>query len=69
MLLFDRLKGTFTDPASGAVVDHYSTVRLVSQPVQHVEYVAQENIHYVQHLVPEVMSLMTRAYEGNDKLI
>jgi hypothetical protein len=50
----NRLKGTFTDPASGAVVDHYSTVRLVSRPVQSVEYVAQENISYIQRLVPEV---------------
>ncbi len=49
-----RLSGTYTDPATGAIVDHYSTKRLVSQPVQHVEYVAQENISYVQHLVPEV---------------
>jgi hypothetical protein len=51
---FDRLKGTFTDPTSGAVVDHYSTVRLIAQPVQRMEYVAQENISYIQQLVPEV---------------
>ncbi len=55
VLLLGRLAGTYTDPVTGAIVDHYSTKRLVSQPVQQVEYVAQENISYVQHLVPEVI--------------
>jgi hypothetical protein len=52
-----QLAGTYTDPVTGAIVDHYSTKRLVSQPVQQVEYVAQENISYVQHLVPETQTI------------
>jgi hypothetical protein len=61
----DRLAGTYTDPNTGAVVDHYSTKRFVTQPVQHVEYVAQENISYVQQMVPEVTSFRLPTNQKN----
>jgi hypothetical protein len=46
--------GTTTDPNTGAVVDQYAIRKQYSQPVQHVQHVTQEQISYVQQMVPEV---------------
>ena len=54
VFLFLRHVGTHTDPTTGAVVDQYAIRKQFSQPVQHVQHVTQEQISYVQQLVPEV---------------